>query len=338
MALWTPALIDTALWLDAADSSTITESGGAVSKWDDKSGNDRHVAQATPSDRPGFDAADKYLDFSGSSAHLFNAAPFLFAAGDIHVFAVMDVMATSDARWMCEGSSTNTAPVYNVSQCLDSAPVANGGSFHRDDDGTTRLRQDTDPYENMFAGGKHINYTRDLTGTRVLGRDGVLGSATTYTRGSLTVDRFCIGGLLRSTFITPMDFKLYEVVVVTGVLSDVDRQYIEGYLAHRHGTAGALQEGHPYKDAAPSIFYVSGTITDEHGDPAQRTVYAMSRPTDGSAPQVLVHTQSDPITGEYQLNLVTDDEVTRIVLAEDQGEPGPNDPVLPDLVDRVIPG
>ena len=36
---WTPADIDTALWFDAADASTITESGGAVSQWDDKSGN-----------------------------------------------------------------------------------------------------------------------------------------------------------------------------------------------------------------------------------------------------------------------------------------------------------
>jgi len=45
--VWNPSMIQTALWLDAADASTITESGGAVSQWDDKSGNNHHVIQAT---------------------------------------------------------------------------------------------------------------------------------------------------------------------------------------------------------------------------------------------------------------------------------------------------
>ena len=36
-----PSDIETALWLDAADASTITESGGAVSQWNDKRGNGR---------------------------------------------------------------------------------------------------------------------------------------------------------------------------------------------------------------------------------------------------------------------------------------------------------
>jgi hypothetical protein len=41
-----------ALWLDASDLSTITHSSGAVSQWDDKSGNGFHVAQAIASRQP----------------------------------------------------------------------------------------------------------------------------------------------------------------------------------------------------------------------------------------------------------------------------------------------
>lgn len=41
-----------ALWLDAADTATITESSGAVSQWDDKSGNGRHFTQATGANQP----------------------------------------------------------------------------------------------------------------------------------------------------------------------------------------------------------------------------------------------------------------------------------------------
>lgn len=41
-----------ALWLDASDLSTITQSGGAVSQWSDKSGNGRHATQTTGSAQP----------------------------------------------------------------------------------------------------------------------------------------------------------------------------------------------------------------------------------------------------------------------------------------------
>ena len=41
-----------ALWLDASDASTITESAGDVSQWRDKSANELHVNQSTPSEKP----------------------------------------------------------------------------------------------------------------------------------------------------------------------------------------------------------------------------------------------------------------------------------------------
>ena len=46
------------LWLDADDFSTITESGGSVSAWNDKSGNARHATQTTPANRPTYTASD----------------------------------------------------------------------------------------------------------------------------------------------------------------------------------------------------------------------------------------------------------------------------------------
>ena len=55
--LWTPADITTELWLDAADASTVQVVSGAVAQWDDKSGNGRNAAQASPGLRPLLDAA-----------------------------------------------------------------------------------------------------------------------------------------------------------------------------------------------------------------------------------------------------------------------------------------
>lgn len=53
---WTPASItDIEAWFDAADAATITESGGAISQWDDKSGNGHHAIQITGSQQPTYD-------------------------------------------------------------------------------------------------------------------------------------------------------------------------------------------------------------------------------------------------------------------------------------------
>lgn len=50
---WTPAdLPNVQFWYDADDASTITSSGGLVSQWNDKSGNARHLTQATSGSRP----------------------------------------------------------------------------------------------------------------------------------------------------------------------------------------------------------------------------------------------------------------------------------------------
>tara|TARA_R110000868_G_C10684566_1_gene747762 strand:- start:132 stop:842 length:711 start_codon:yes stop_codon:yes gene_type:complete len=87
---FSPLSLSPALWLDASDSSTLFNAttggslpadGQAIARWEDKSGNNRHVAQATGSHQPlrktaiqngkdvvRFDGANDRLDFSGISS------------------------------------------------------------------------------------------------------------------------------------------------------------------------------------------------------------------------------------------------------------------------------
>jgi len=51
--LWTPDLVRPALWLDAADASTVSVATG-VSEWRDKSGNGRHFTQTTTANQPAY--------------------------------------------------------------------------------------------------------------------------------------------------------------------------------------------------------------------------------------------------------------------------------------------
>ena len=66
---WTPASITTALWLDAADASTITIATG-VSQWNDKSGNGWNATQVTSANQPtpGVDGGVNCLSFDGNDS------------------------------------------------------------------------------------------------------------------------------------------------------------------------------------------------------------------------------------------------------------------------------
>ena len=67
---WSPTSLGNslALWLDASDASSITSSGGLVSQWNDKSGNNRHATQTNAGSRPSvsasgitFDSSNKFM-------------------------------------------------------------------------------------------------------------------------------------------------------------------------------------------------------------------------------------------------------------------------------------
>ena len=73
--VWTPLLISgCSLWLDASDSSSITLSSGAVSQWNDKSGNARHFSQSNSTYRPTVSSAAQngrdVVVFDGTNDHL----------------------------------------------------------------------------------------------------------------------------------------------------------------------------------------------------------------------------------------------------------------------------
>jgi hypothetical protein len=91
---FTPLDLNPALWLDAADTATITESGGSVSQWDDKSGNSRNFTQGTAGAQPTTGTRTQnslnVLDFDGNDALVGPTTPNLDAA-PVELFVACDV-------------------------------------------------------------------------------------------------------------------------------------------------------------------------------------------------------------------------------------------------------
>jgi hypothetical protein len=79
--VWTPADfgVDLIGWYDAQDAASITQSSGAVSQWNDKSGKGNHVVQATGANQPsysatGFDGTRPGIVAADANRHLSKAS------------------------------------------------------------------------------------------------------------------------------------------------------------------------------------------------------------------------------------------------------------------------
>jgi hypothetical protein len=122
--VFTPLDLNPALWLDAADTTTITESGGFVSQWNDKSGNGRNVIQGAGANQPRtgtqtqnglnvlvFDGND-FL--SGTSGITGNSAVSIFVACQVGAGSTQ-VVAFLGAQVSLQGIGVgfNASDVYN---------------------------------------------------------------------------------------------------------------------------------------------------------------------------------------------------------------------------------
>ena len=241
-SVWNPSMLSTALWLDAADVSTITESGGAVSQWDDKSGNGRNVTQATSSRQPAYTSsglngknvltfADDFLsnatlDWGDSPSSVF------IVLGPSGAGTFRNIIATGTGtinQWSYGIFSTNA---YAIFQILVGAQLFSV---------TTSI---TDILCFTSAGRVSTSVSATLT------TNGTLNGTQTRSEANLTS---AAGITIGSNDIVnePYVGFIAEIVLVPEIVSTKTRQQMEGYLAHKWGLTANLPADHPYKTAVP---------------------------------------------------------------------------------------
>lgn len=249
-AAWTPAnLASLVAWYDASDLSTITESGGAVSQWDDKSGNANHLTQSTGIRQP---------ETGLNTINSLNVLNF-----------VQDAMAISS------DISSNTftwAIVHNANEANDrlidmrgtgASGIVKGVVLKSQKDISLLIDEGNGNY-------KVYGHTTTLSGTNVHLVTVGLSAATDKvylngtdetiqygTGGSYPTDvanstpKLTVGGNYEQITQFLNDDDIGEIVITNAVLSTSDRQKLEGYLAHKWGTTANLPAAHPYKTVAP---------------------------------------------------------------------------------------
>jgi hypothetical protein len=242
--LWSPANITTALWLDAADASTVTTVSGAVSQWNDKSGNARHATQGTAGSRPAY------------SATSLNSLPgFTFDGSD-------DFLALPNSTMPSAQSSVfavfKTGSALVTGRLIGRSYNAEGWTLNTLNTGAVRLRVNT---TNAIATTIATSSSYIAAGIY----DQVNTSASIYDNTPVTAaetgaitygasDTTAIGAATVSGSFPIASFNgvMSEIIVIHSAASTDTRQRIYGYLAHKWGLTANLPNDHPYKTVGPT--------------------------------------------------------------------------------------
>ena len=248
-SVWNPSMITTALWLDAADASTITESGGAVSQWDDKSGNGRHVTQATAGSQPTLATnavnGKSVLDFDGTDLMENDNAALQRSVSGSSLFAVsrLDVNTSGGKSILQITQNTNatrTNMAYNNG--LNTGFSAGGRRLASQ----SYQQKGVSPYSSAMTLNCAVFNFGSATLSLVENGGITLNNATFQDAGITDNDAGAIklGG--------SWDGYLAEVIITHSAVSTNTRQRIEGYLAHKWGLTANLPNDHPYKLVGPT--------------------------------------------------------------------------------------
>jgi hypothetical protein len=242
----------TALWLDAADATTMTLSGTNVTQWRDKSGNGNATTTATgpPTITSSSLNGLSGINLSASPARCFRMQPLTNPANQTTLTAFM-VMVTSNSS----GGNNRWLSVSKVSDGTANTDYSTVPSFIFCRNG---LSQEMIVWRNNSnSGGLPITYNQPFAMSCVFdgttARPFMNGTAqTTFaSSGTFGFDRLAIGQNSGNggEF---CDGLVYEVILYYTDLTTAQRQQVEGYLARKWGLQGSLPTTHPYYRVLPS--------------------------------------------------------------------------------------
>lgn len=232
--LWTPSEITLQAWFDAYDESTITESSGSVSQWDNKAGG-LDLAQAAGASQP----TTGVEKINGLNALNFDGVDdFMQEQITITNPTTLFIVAEVDDDNLNQQFTDGTTGGGMVFRTLGSGIIRVFG-------GATLqvnyvVQTSTQYLFTIVFNGESSKVIVDGTveGTGDAGTSGVTG----LTVGSNRTGTGIFAGM-----------KLGELIFTDGDASPEFRTKIEGYLAHKWGLDGNLPAAHPYKSSPPEV-------------------------------------------------------------------------------------
>ena len=262
---WTPALISTALWLDANDSATVVASGGVVSQWNDKSSNGRN---ATAFNGPtysstGLSTGKPSIATNGINQYFQSSVSTFNSSSSAQVFCVFQTPIAAQADTASErlvsfgnlsvngglqigstASALSGEKILFVAGQGASTTLAGSSSYNRSANSAQIL-------SSAFA-SNGISLRADGSAVSVdLGSPN--GNFSPENTGFTSNSNILFGAsFVASVLFTNTAMKFSEIILLNSASSLDVTQRIEGYLAHKWGLTANLPSNHPYKVNPPA--------------------------------------------------------------------------------------
>jgi len=210
-----------ALWLDAADSSTVSGTS-PITAWTDKSSAGRTV---TITSGPTYGTTTR------------NGLKTMYFNNNVISSSIASAVGTGDftliAAWYQSSAGTNTVLSLGTVASSSQSLGYSGNKYNFYQYGSLESAYTTGPGWVVQVGTRISSIKRVyITGTigSVPASDSFNVSDTTVTIGK--GDNFAITG------------EIAEIMVYTGTMSDISRQLLESYLAQKWGTTASLPGDH----------------------------------------------------------------------------------------------
>ena len=226
-----------ALWLDAADTSSITHSSNAVSQWNDKSGNGNHASQSTAANQPTLTTSA----LNGKPVIAFDGTNDFIASTSLNI-------TQSYSIFLVAQTNNNTSGKDYLFDGL-------GGSQNR-----SLIALDYSGKIQMWAYNSWANSNFNTpsgyfvlsavfdTSSSSLSLNGTRANGLNIGTSSLT-DGITIGAnrLANADYLKG---RIAEFLILDETASTGTQSIVEGYLAHKWGLAGTLPVTHPHKQSS----------------------------------------------------------------------------------------
>jgi hypothetical protein len=234
------------LWLDAADASTLFDAtsggslviaGAAVARWEDKSGNGRHVSEATnqPTRQTAVRNGLDVVRFDGANDILRTTGNFPLTGNPASsVFVVYRKTSNTKGSVFGWGDVVGPTPLNGWGYYEDGsvAAIALGGGNQFN---TTTLANNTWAQMSVLKTAGAIDAT---TTTRRNGSS-IATSGHSVTTPDIVAQPFTVGRWanwdLNGSASTAFQGDIGEIIVYNSALSDTDRDAVESYLISKWG-------------------------------------------------------------------------------------------------------
>jgi hypothetical protein len=223
-----------ALWLDAADPSTLTLSGSNVTQWNDKSGNGNNATGPTGTIQINQVLQNNYttVSFAANSGFSYN---IVYSSTIRAVFGVIvnaGSVTTNNANYQLIGTSTLFIGLQSGTY---------GGNYEFNRSGNNLLV--TNGLSNFFGTTSIVSATNSTVTKGIY----INGNAQTISIDQTGSFSFNTGTANIRIANGAQPINIAELILIDGSISIAQRQQIEGYLANKWGLRGRIPSNHPFK-------------------------------------------------------------------------------------------